>query len=221
MTEKDEAQKAWDDYKALIARLSKPLSPEEQAARWAAGVELVRACPFPIYGLGETWAGWRRLADYPGTTRDKADPRVLSVALWHETDPWKRPAPEVLIEICEEPDRFSKRFFVGWLAVEITAWERDWGEDDGEERHEVIERHKADLLANGVWRPVALPVDGSPQTFEMLDGGLVWVATANVDAHTVVVSGRGVDVGEVDLVTADLELYIEGDRRFRFDPYHS
>lgn len=212
-----------DEYRALVASLFKPLSPEEEAARWAAGVELVRACPFPLYGLGESWTGWRRLADYPETTRDQADPKVLSVAFWHETDPWERPAPEVLIELCDEPDRFSKRFFVGWLAVEITAWERawEWEWDDDKERGEVIERHKADLLANGVWQPVALPVDGNPHTFELLDGGLAWVATANIAEHTVVVSGRGIDVGQIDLVTADLEPYIEGDRRFRFEPRHS
>ncbi|MGH8886946.1 MAG: hypothetical protein ACRDYX_17615 [Egibacteraceae bacterium] len=209
-----------DEYAALVASLYKPLSPEEQAAKWAAGVELVRACPFPLYGLGESWTGWRRLADYPETTRNRTDPKVLSVAFWHETDPWERPAPEVLIEICEEPDRFSRRFHVGWLAVEITAWEREWERGEEEERGEVIERRTADLLANGVWRPVALPVDGSPQTFDLLDGGLVWVANANIDGNTVVVSGRGVDVGEVDLVTADLEPYIEGDRRFRFAPRH-
>ncbi|MGH8897321.1 MAG: hypothetical protein ACRDZ4_09950 [Egibacteraceae bacterium] len=209
-----------DEYAALVASLYKPPSPEEQAAKWAAGVELVRACPFPLYGLGESWTGWRRLADYPGTTRNRTDPKVLSVAFWHETDPWERPAPEVLIEINEEPDKYSRQFQVGWLAVEITAWEREWKHGEEEERGEVIERRTADLLANGVWRPVALPVDGSPQTFDLLDGGLVWVANANIDGNTVVVSGRGVDVGEVDLVTADLEPYIEGDRRFRFAPRH-
>jgi hypothetical protein len=210
-----------NEYAALIASLYKPPSPEEQAAKWAAGVELIRTCPFPLYGLGERWTGWRRLADYPETTRDQADHKVTSVAFWHETDPWEHPAPEVLIEIDAEPDRYSRRFQTGWLAVEIVAWERPWGPNDFEERSEAIERRKADLLANGVWRPVMIPVNGRPQTFDLLDGGLVWVASANVEGHTVVVSGRGVDIDQIDLVTADLEPYIEGDRRFRFAPRHS
>lgn len=206
-----------DEYAELLWRLS----PEGQAAKWAAGIELVRTCPFPLYGLGESWTGWRRLGDCPETTRSRTDPRITSVAFCHETDPWQRPAPEVLVEISEEPDRFSRRFFVGWLAVEIVAWERDWKHGEEDERGEAIDQREADLLANGVWQPVALPVDGRPQTFDLLDGGLIWVAKGNIGGHTVVVSGRGIDVGQIDLVTADPEPYIEGDRRFRLGPAHS
>jgi hypothetical protein len=57
-------------------------------------------------------------------------------------------------------------------------------------------------------------VDGRPVAFAWLAEGRHWVAQAELDDRTLVVRGRDLPVGSVELVrVADLEPYVQGQRR--------
>jgi hypothetical protein len=160
--------------------------------------EILRTCPFPLYGLDSYWTGLRMIGGHgggedgvnsvelafgdpaqDGREHQAFDLRETAMELWHTT---RRPPPDL-------PPPLA------------AAWRQ--------------RRFEEDIAREVQWTKVPIPVDGETIEFDWLAEGANWVARARLDDRVVRLTAHDFPVGSVRLETVnEVQPYIDGWRRF-------
>jgi hypothetical protein len=169
-------------------------------------VELVRAAPFPLYGLPASWSGLRQLG---GWSKGSSEGQLVTTALeLGHGDPLAEEGPQLRVEVRDEHLHAEQR---RGLAEELWFAAAPPTHDPAGHWVQIAAVHGRPESA---WSPVRIPVDGRPVAFGWLAQGRHWVASAELDDRTLTLHARDLPVESVELVrVTDLEPYIAGQRR--------
>jgi hypothetical protein len=193
--------------RSLATEVLRVVSPGRALARdHRQLVELVRAAPFPLYGLPASWSGLRQLGGWSGGGSE-GRPVTTALELGHG-DPLAEEGPQLRVEVRDEHVRAERRRGLAeelWLAAASPA-------HDAAEYWEQVAAARS--RPESAWSRVRIPVDGRPVAFQRLAQGRHWVASAELDDRTLTLHARDLPVESVELVrVTDLEPYIHGQRR--------
>jgi hypothetical protein len=172
-----------------------------------------RAAPLPLYGLPGSWAGLRHLGGYGHRHAKGSGPVVTSMSLAHG-DPLAEHGPELRVEVRADPGEPAR-------TPGATAELRQFLADDLRWSAAVAARQGAGQgpwsapdTPGSAWSEVTIPVDGRPVAFAWLAEGRHWVAHAELEDRTLVLSARDLPLDQVALVrVTDVEPYLDGTRR--------
>jgi hypothetical protein len=167
--------------------------------------QLIRASPFPIYGLDASWSGLRGLGGVGWRGR-----YLTSVELTHG-DPIR--GPWVRIETA-----LGQREHHDLHEIETVLWHR-MRQPPPEVPPEIAEdwtshgaRHRQ---PKSQWTKASIPVDGELIEFDWLNEKTDWAARVLIGPLVVTVHAHRVPIESVRLaVLTDVEPYVEGSRRF-------
>lgn len=169
-----------------------------------------RAAALPLYGLPASWVGRRHLGGYGQRQPAKGGrPVVTSMSLAHG-DPLAGDGPELRVEVRAGPEGPASA-----PAAELRALLADdlqWNAALAERRGAGPAPLPADQ-GEAAWSETTIPVDGRPVAFARLAVGRHWVAYAELEDRTLVLSARDFPVDQVALVRiTDVEPYVDGTR---------
>jgi hypothetical protein len=169
-------------------------------------VERFRVTPFPLYGLPASWAGPRQLG---GCEEHGSRRRPVTVALeLGHGDSLADQGAQLRVEVRDEHAGPERRRGLAeelwWQAAPIPH------DVAGHLDRVAAARRRPDPA----WSKVMILVDGRPVAFAWLAEGRHWVAQAELDGRTLILRGRDLPVGSIELArVADLAPYIQGQRR--------
>ena len=156
---------------------------------------ILRALPFPIYGLATSWTGNRWPGGYGGSGG------TGHIELGHG-DPFDLDAPMIRVDTRRSDPQVSR-----WIAKKLA--EHVWHET-GEYSEPVRAPFASDDPTAG-WDDVALSVAGGRVTFRALTSDLWWVALGTIGDFIVSVEARHFDPSEVELdLIEDASAYLPG-----------
>jgi hypothetical protein len=170
--------------------------------------EQFRASPLPLYGLPAAWPGLRHLGGW-GSRQARGEPAVVTNLSLAHGDPLAAHGPQLLVEVRAEPGP-GQAPEGGPALRQRLAEELGWTvAAAGDRPPEPPERD-----AGVAWTEATIAVDGRAARFDLLAEGRHWVAAGAVEGFLLVLQGRDLDAGEVELVrVTDVEPYVEGTRR--------
>jgi hypothetical protein len=178
-----------------------------------------RAAPFPLYGLPASWAGRRHLGGY-GQHQAARDRRrvVTSMSLAHGDPLTDGPELRVEVRVGPEGPGSTPDAELRALLADDLRWNAALAERPGPGPAPPAADPgppppAADPGVEAAWSEVMIPVDGRPVAFAWLAEGRHWVAYAELQGRTLVLSARDLPVDRVALVRiTDIEPYLEGTR---------
>jgi hypothetical protein len=195
-----------------VLRLVSPTRAMERDHRQL--VELVRAAPFPLYGLPASWPGPCQLGGWAGGGSE-GRPVTTALRLDHG-EPKAEEGPQLWVEVS------VGRLDSGQVTAAWSQRRRGLAEElwlaAVPPAHDVVE-HGEQVAAAGsrsgaAWSQVMIPVDGRPIAFAWVAEGRHWVAQGELEDRTLTLRARDLPVESVELVrVSDVEPYIEGQRR--------
>jgi hypothetical protein len=172
-----------------------------------------RAARLPLYGLPGSWAGLRHLGGYGHRHGKGSGPVVTSMSLAHG-DPLAEHGPELRVEVRADPGEPARTPGARADLRRLLADDLRWNAAATAPQEAGPGPWTAPDVPEAAWSEVTIPVDGRPVAFAWLAEGRHWVAHAELEDRTLVLSARDLPLDQVALVrVTDVEPYLDGTRR--------
>jgi hypothetical protein len=171
---------------------------------------LFRECPFPFYGLDDSWRGIRMLGGHGSSGTKGTKLTSVEVAHGDPREGGSRVRVETAFESRDWPHDLHQTALEFWGRVERPPADLPphlkgaWG----------YRRFERNLNREANWTKLLIPVDGQLVEFDHMQQQGDWVARARLGELVVRVNGHRFPLESVRLETVtDVEPYIEGSRR--------
>jgi hypothetical protein len=169
--------------------------------------QLIRSCPFSLYGLDASWTGPRLIGGL-----GMRGGRLTGAELTHgepNRGPWVR--------IETAPFSRERHFDLKEVAADLWFGMEQHPPPDlspGERREWTNRRFQERRARNTQWAKGSIPVDGQPTEFDVLDEETDWAARGALGDLVVTIHAHHVTIESIRLaVVTNVEPYVEGDQR--------